>query len=47
VLSAGRADGEEAKEGFGTYSSGAAQVYNHSVPEIAVSMSHRPIEISL
>jgi O-methyltransferase involved in polyketide biosynthesis len=35
VLSAGRADGETAKEGFGTYSSGAAQVYNHSVPEFA------------
>ena len=35
VLSAGRADGEESKEGFGTYSSGAAQVYNHSVPEFA------------
>jgi O-methyltransferase involved in polyketide biosynthesis len=35
VLSAGRADGEAAKAGFGTYSSGAAQVYNHSVPEFA------------
>jgi len=35
VLSVGRADGEEAKEGFGTYSAGPAQVYNHSVPEFA------------
>jgi O-methyltransferase involved in polyketide biosynthesis len=35
VLSAGRADGEEAKKGFGAYSSGPAQVYNHSVPEFA------------
>ncbi len=35
VLSAGRADGEAAKAGFGAYSSGAAQVYNHSVPEFA------------
>ncbi len=35
VLSAGRADGEEAKAGFGAYSSGAARVYNHSVPEFA------------
>ena len=35
VLSAGRADGEAAKAGFGTYSAGAAQVYNHSVPEFA------------
>jgi hypothetical protein len=30
VLSAGRADSDE---GFGAYSSAAAQVYNHSVPE--------------
>jgi O-methyltransferase involved in polyketide biosynthesis len=35
VLSVGRADGEEAKQGFGTYSAGPAQVYNHSVPEFA------------
>ncbi len=35
VLSAGRADGEAAKEGFGAYSSGAVRVYNHSVPEFA------------
>jgi O-methyltransferase involved in polyketide biosynthesis len=35
VLSVGRADGEEAKQGFGTYSAGAAQVYNHSVAEFA------------
>jgi S-adenosyl methyltransferase len=36
VLSAGRADGEAAKSGFGAYSStGAPQVYNHSVPEFA------------
>ena len=35
VLSAGRADAEEAKQGFGAYSSGAAQVYNHSVAEFA------------
>ena len=33
VLSAGRADAEAAKAGFSTYSSGAAQVYNHSVPD--------------
>ena len=35
VLSAGRADGEAAKQGFGAYSSGATQVYNHSVAEFA------------
>ena len=35
VLSVGRADDEAAKEGFGTYSAGAARVYNHSVPEFA------------
>jgi O-methyltransferase involved in polyketide biosynthesis len=35
VLSAGRADGEAAKEGFAAYSAGATQVYNHSVPEFA------------
>ncbi len=35
VLSAGRADGEEAKAGFGAYSSGGTQVYNHSVAEFA------------
>ncbi len=28
-------DGEAAKEGFAAYSSGATQVYNHSVPEFA------------
>ena len=33
VLSVGRADAEAAKAGFSTYSSGAAQVYNHSVPD--------------
>ena len=33
VLSAGRADDEAAKRGFGAYSSGGTQVYNHSVPE--------------
>jgi len=35
VLSVGRADAEAAKAGFSTYSSGAAQVYNHSVPDFA------------
>ncbi len=35
VLSAGRADGEAAKAGFGAYSSGGTKVYNHSVPEFA------------
>ena len=35
VLSAGRADAEAAKAGFGTYSAGPARVYNHSVPEFA------------
>ncbi len=35
VLSAGRADAEAAKAGFSTYSSGAAQVYNHTVPDFA------------
>jgi O-methyltransferase involved in polyketide biosynthesis len=35
VLSVGRADAEEAKAGFGTYSAGPAQVYNHSVPDFA------------
>jgi O-methyltransferase involved in polyketide biosynthesis len=35
VLSAGRADAEAAKAGFSTYSSGAAQVYNHSAPDFA------------
>jgi O-methyltransferase involved in polyketide biosynthesis len=35
VLSAGRADGEEAKKGFAAYSTRAAPVYNHSVPEFA------------
>ena len=35
VLSAGRADAEAAKTGFSTYSSGAAQVYNHSVQDFA------------
>ena len=35
VLSVGRADAEAAKGGFSTYSSGAARVYNHSVPDFA------------
>ena len=35
VLSVGRADAEAAKAGFSTYSSGAAQVYNHSVQDFA------------
>ena len=35
VLSVGRADAEAAKAGFSTYSSGAAQVYNHSVADFA------------
>ena len=35
MLSAGRADAEAPKAGFGTYSSGPAQVYNHSVAEFA------------
>jgi hypothetical protein len=35
VLSVGRADAEPAKAGFSTYSSGAAQVYNHSVSDFA------------
>jgi S-adenosyl methyltransferase len=35
VLSAGRADGEAAKQGFSAYSSGGTQVYNHSVAEFA------------
>ena len=35
VLSVGRADGDTAVQGFGAYSSGAARVYNHSVPEFA------------
>ena len=35
VLSAGRADGDAAKQGFGAYSSGGTQVYNHSVAEFA------------
>ncbi|HEX6521501.1 MAG TPA: SAM-dependent methyltransferase [Streptosporangiaceae bacterium] len=35
VLSAGRADGEAAKQGFGAYSSGGTRVYNHSVQDFA------------
>jgi O-methyltransferase involved in polyketide biosynthesis len=35
VLSAGRGDSDAADQGFGAYSSGAAQVYNHSVAEFA------------
>ena len=35
MLSAGRADAEAAKARFSTYSSGAAQVYNHPVPDFA------------
>jgi O-methyltransferase involved in polyketide biosynthesis len=35
VLSAGRADGEEAKRGFSAYSTGGTRVYNHSVAEFA------------
>ena len=35
VLSVGRADAEAAKAGFSTYSSGAARVYNHAVPDFA------------
>src|SRR5215469_5774269 len=35
VLSAGRADGAAAKQGFGAYSSGGTRVYNHSVQEFA------------
>jgi hypothetical protein len=35
VLSAGRADSEATAKGFGVYSAGATQVYNHSVPEFA------------
>jgi O-methyltransferase involved in polyketide biosynthesis len=35
VLSVGRADSEATAKGFGVYSAGATQVYNHSVPEFA------------
>jgi O-methyltransferase involved in polyketide biosynthesis len=35
VLSAGRGDSDRADSGFGAYSAGATQVYNHSVPEFA------------
>ena len=35
VLSAGRGDSDAADQGFGAYSSGAARVYNYSVPEFA------------
>jgi O-methyltransferase involved in polyketide biosynthesis len=35
VLTAGRADGEAAKQGFGAYSSSGTRVYNHSVQEFA------------
>lgn len=33
VLSVGRADGDEAEQGFGAYSSGGVQAYNHSVAD--------------
>jgi O-methyltransferase involved in polyketide biosynthesis len=33
VLSVGRADGDEAERGFGAYSSGGVQAYNHSVAD--------------
>ncbi len=33
VLSAGRGDSDEADKGFGSYSSGAIRVYNHSVAD--------------
>jgi O-methyltransferase involved in polyketide biosynthesis len=33
VLSVGRGDSDKADKGFGAYSSGGIQVYNHSVPE--------------
>jgi O-methyltransferase involved in polyketide biosynthesis len=33
VLSVGRGDSDAADKGFGAYSAGAAQVYNHSVPD--------------
>lgn len=35
VLSVGRGDSDEADRGFGSYSAGAVQVYNHSVAEFA------------
>ena len=35
VLSVGRGDSDAADKGFGSYSTGATQVYNHSVPEFA------------
>ena len=35
VLSAGRADDEGAKAGFGAYSSGGTKAYNHSVADFA------------
>jgi len=35
VLTAGRADDEEAKAGFGAYSSGGTKAYNHSVADFA------------
>ena len=35
VLSAGRGDSDAAHQGFGTYSAGAVQVHNHSVPDFA------------
>ena len=44
VLSAGRADGEEAKKGFAAYSSGGIQVYNHSVAEFASFFGSRDLE---
>ena len=35
VLSAGRGDSDRADRGFGAYSAGATQVYNHAVAEFA------------
>ena len=35
VLSVGRGDSDAADKGFGSYSAGAARVYNHSVAEFA------------
>ena len=35
VLSVGRADSDASAKGFGVYSAGTTQVYNHSVPEFA------------
>ena len=43
VLSAGHADGEEAKKGFAAYSSGGIAVYNHSVAEFASFFGSREL----